>query len=191
MALKWIDLFEGLMKEAIPFDENGYIVKATFDTEASNYAVIELIAFKNVKNMNMSDKSVTFYSDGYKVFVAYEPATYRFRFQEPYLRDGIYQFPVRFNEVEALELPKHDKIFISKEPYMSQGSFNVDRPTGGNITYYIYNNEKVEEHIFQFINSILVDDLRITKSVMPQVNEHVKRNLEYFYRAERNASGDG
>lgn len=188
--MKWIDLFEGLMKEQIPFEENGYIIKATFDNEASNYAVLELIAFKNVKNVAMSDTNVTFYSDGYKVFVAYEPVTYRFRYQEPYLRDGIYQFPARFNEIETIEMPKHDKIFISKQPYMSQGSFNVERPSSGDLTYYIYNNAKVEEHIFQFINSILVDDLRITKSVMPQVNEYIKKNLEYFYQAEKTVGPD-
>ena len=109
MALKWIDLFEGLMQEKIPFEENGYILKATFDHESSNYAVMELIAFKNVKNVAISESGVTFYSDGYKIFVAYEPVGYRFRYQEPYLRDGIYQFPARFNEVETIELPKHDK----------------------------------------------------------------------------------
>ncbi len=185
MALKWIDLFDGLMKEAIPFEENGYIIKATFDQEASNYAVIELIAFKNVKNVAISDSGVTFYSDGYKVYLAYEPVTYRFRYQEPYLRDGIYHFPARFNEIETIEMPKHDKIFISKKPYMSQGSFNVDRPGAGDLTYYIYNNQRVEEHIFQFINSILTDDLRITKSVMPEVNKYIKQNLEFFYQAER------
>ena len=68
---------------------------------------------------------------------------------------------------------------------MSQGSFNVDRPGAGDLTYYIYNNQRVEEHIFQFINSILTDDLRITKSVMPEVNKYIKQNLEFFYQAEK------
>jgi hypothetical protein len=184
MALKWIDLFEGLMKESIPFDENGYIVRVTFDRQSSNYAVIEMIAFKNVKNVAISDRSVTFYSDGYKIFVAYEPVTYRFRYQEPYLRDGIYQFPARFNEVETIELPKHDKIFVSQKPYISQGSFNLNRPATGDLAYYIYYNARVEAHIFQFIDSILTDDLGITKSVLPEVNKYIKQNLEYFYKSE-------
>lgn len=178
MAKKWIELFEGLNQGAIPFDGEGYIVLANFDADSSNYTVIELIGFKNVKNIVRSGDTVTFQSDGHKVFIAYEPLNYMFKFQEPYLREGMHQFPHRFNECKIIELAKRDRIFVSEKPYMSFGSFNVEQPEEGNFVYYLYNFPTVDDHIMQFIDSILVEDLKISKTVMPQVNQYIKANLE-------------
>jgi hypothetical protein len=178
---RWIELFKGLSEGLIPFEEEGYIVLAKFDKN-STYTLIELISFKNVKNIQPTTTGVTFYSDGFKTYVIYEPSNYQYRFQEPYLRDGSAQAPLRFNETVIIDLPKRDRLLISKEPYTSHGSFNIERPDEGNFVYYIYGHDpKIgEENIFNFIGEILNKDLSVPRSYLPQVFTILKDNLAKF-----------
>jgi hypothetical protein len=180
MQKKWIELFNGLMKGEIPFEQEGYIVVTRFD-QNSTYAVMELISFKNVKNIQNTSTGVTFHSDGFKTFIVFEPVNYQFRFMEPYLREGAAQVPLRFNECVIIDLPRRDRILMSREPYTSYGSFTVERPEHGNFVYYIYGTSDVDDVICQFIGSILNEDLQVPKSTLPQVFAVIKENLKKFH----------
>lgn len=183
MAKNWIELFEGLMKEEIPFDGTGYIINAVFDTK-SNYTKIEIIAFKNVKNVLPSDTSVTFQSDGYKTFIVFEPRSFQYRFQEPYLRDGKAHVPMRWNELDTINLATKDRIFISHDPFMSYGSFTLEKPESGDFVYYFFNNEDVIANMDNFISTILHKDLRVPKTALPEILDHLHRNIDSFKNAE-------
>ncbi len=178
---RWIELFKGLNEGLIPFEEEGYIIVARFDKK-STYTLLELISFKNVKNIQPTTNGVTFHSDGFKTYLIYEPNNYQYRFQEPYLRDGFAQAPMRFNEAVIIDLPKRDRLIISKEPYTSYGSFTIERPEEGNFVYYIYGKEQKqgEENILNFIGEILNKDLSVPRSYLPQVFEILKSNLSKF-----------
>jgi len=180
MQKKWIELFDGLMKGTIPFEEEGYIVVTRFD-QFSPYAVMELISFKNVKNIQNTDTGVTFHSDGFKTFIVFEPLNYQHRYMEPYLRDGIAQVPLRFNECVIIDLPRRDRIIMSKDPYTSYGSFTIDRPEQGNFVYYIFGVSGVDDIICHFIGSVLNEDLKVPKSVLPQIFTVIKHNLSKFH----------
>ncbi len=178
---KWIELFKGLSEGLIPFEEEGYIIVTKFDNK-SVYTTIELISFKNVKNIQPTTTGVTFHSDGFKTYIIFEPNNYQYRFQEPYLRNGNAQVPMRFNETEIIDLPKRDRLIISKEPYTSYGSFTIERPEEGNFVYYIYGKEpkEGEENILNFIGQLLVKDLSVPRSFLTQVFEIIKNNLSKF-----------
>ncbi len=181
MEKRWVELFEGMVKSEIPFDGTGYIL-ATHFRENSNYTTIEIIAFKNVKNFIQGEDDITFYSDGYKIFILYEPISYRFRFQEPFLRESHDSIPLRWKELHTVEMPNHDRVFVSREPYMSYGSFNVEKPDSGNFVFYFYHNEKTIQSMDHFLGKILTDDLKIPKSKVPEVLEHIHTNLENFQK---------
>lgn len=181
MQKRWLELFDGLMKGTIPFEQEGYIVVTRFDVN-SPYAVMELISFKNVKNIQPTSSGVTFHSDGFKTFVVFEPVSYQFRFMEPYLRDGSAQVPLRFNETVIIDLPRRDRLILSKAPYTSYGSFNVDRPEHGNFVYYIFDGEKVDDTICTFIGAVLNEDMKVPKSVLPEVYKVIKDNLSQFHQ---------
>ena len=183
MSKKWIELFKGLYEEAIEFDGKGYIVNAMFDTN-SNYTRLEIIAFKNVKNILPSDSGVTFQSDGYKIFLVYEPKTYQYKFQEPYLRSGKQHIPMRWNELDVITLATKDRVFITKEPYMSFGSFTVEKPGAGDFVYYFYETEAVMANLDNFISTILNKDLRIPSAALPEILGIIHRNLDVFQKAE-------
>lgn len=173
---KIIELFEGLSEGVIPFDGTGYILNTQFARD-SNYTKIEIIAFKNVKNILPTGDGVIFQSDGYKTFLIYEPKTYQRRFLEPYLREDREKVPLRWNEVEVINLANHDRIILSKAPYLSYGSFTVDKPESGSFVYYIYQDDNVYEGIETFIGNILHKDLKVPKVSIPPILEVLKANF--------------
>ena len=183
MTRKWIELFKGLSEAAIEFNGTGYIVNAMFDT-SSNYTRLEVIAFKNVKNFIASDSGVTFQSDGYKAFLVYEPKTYQYKFQEPYLRSGKAHIPMRWNELEVITLATKDRVFVTKDPYMSYGSFTVEKPVSGDFVYYFYETPELMTNLDNFISTILHKDLRIPKAALPEILGYVHNNLEVFKKAD-------
>ncbi len=181
MEIKWIDLFTGLMKGEIPFDGTGYIITANFQP-TSTYSIFEIIAFKNIKQFIQADEGVTFYSDGYKIFVLYEPVAYRFRFQEPYLREKTDAIPLRWNELEAFEMPNKDRIHVSKEPYASMGSFYIDRPSQGNLVYYFYERPDLRDNMDQFMTRLMNEELKVPRSKMKDITDLIHTNLDQFSR---------
>jgi len=183
MSKKWIELFKGLSEEAIVFDGTGYIVNAGFDT-SSNYTKLEIIAFKNIKNFIPSDSGVTFQSDGFKIFIVFEPKSYQYKFQEPYLRSGKAHIPMRWSEIEIITLPTKDRVFVTKQPFMSFGSFTVEKPSSGDFVYYFYENPEIMENLDNFITTILHKDLRIPKTSIPEILGHLRRNMEAFKNSQ-------
>ena len=174
-----IGLFDGLMKSAIPMSAGGLIFNTRFHPR-SNYAVFEIIAFKNVKNIIHTGDNVTFQSDGYKTFLLYEPKTYRTRYMEPYLRDDLEHIPLRFNELHILDLPNRDRILISREPYLSHGSFSVEKPDGGNFVYYFFEKNDMEKNIGQFMNKVLKDDFKVPSKIIGDVLKIFHENISQF-----------
>lgn len=179
MAKQYIDLFEGLMQDAIPPGAGGYIISARFHPRY-NYGIFEVIGFKNVKNIHSGDRGVTFHSDGYKCILLYEPVNYPKRFMEPYLREAEEQIPARFTELETLEMPNKDRILITHKPYHSQGSFTVENPEEGNFVYYVYEGADMDRLAEAFVLKILADDFKVPKRLHESVAAPLRRNLEHF-----------
>lgn len=179
---KWIELFDGLMKGSIAFGGGGYICTVNF-AHKSNYATIEAIGFRNVKNIFRSGNGASFQSDGYKIFLLYEPLTYTRKHVEPYLRDDPERIPLRWNELHVFDLPRRDRVFISKEPYVSHGSFTIEMPDQGNFAYYIFDNDKQHKNLETFILHILQDDLKIPKLHLDTIRDRLHENLVHFMDA--------
>ncbi|MCS7204444.1 MAG: hypothetical protein NZ853_01975 [Leptospiraceae bacterium] len=178
---KYVELFKGLTEGLIPFEEEGFIIVVKFDKK-SMYTLMELISFKNVKNITPTTTGVTFHSDGFKTYIIYEPNNYQYRFQEPYLREKEAQAPLRFSETVIIDLPKRDRILISKEPYTSYGNFTIEHPEQGNFVYYIYGQDpkEGEKNINNFVGQILNKDLGVPRSILPKVFEILKSNISKF-----------
>jgi len=182
MSMKWIELYKGLMEGAIPFGSGGYIINVRFQ-DNSDYTIFETIGFDNVKNIYQSDNSVTFQSDGYKIFITFEPKQYTKKYQEPYLRDSEDQIPLRWNEVDILDLPKKDRVFVSKEPYVSYGSFNIEVPEEGRFVYYIFQNDNIDDYACEFVTKILKDDFKLDANSIKDITTLYRATLEYFHKA--------
>lgn len=184
MAIRWIGLFQGLKRGDIDFGNGGLVVSARFHNQ-SNYSVFETVAFDNIKNIVYGGgETVTFQSDGYRVFMVYEPRSYPRSFQEPYLRDEGQEIPLRWNELEILELPNRNRIFVSKEPFISYGSFTVTRPTDGDFAFYIFDHgaDSLERNTSEFVDRVLKEDFEVPTKTRQAVMALFLENLASFRR---------
>lgn len=173
-------MFKGLMDGAIPIGGGGLIFNVAFSPKF-NYGVMEVVGFKNVKNVIQGSDGVTFQSDGYKIFVVYEPKTYTQRYMEPYLRTGIEQIPLRFNELKIIDLPSNDRVFVSAQPYVSHGSFTIEAPEEGDFVYYLFENDKLDKNAEEFLAKILKDDFQVRASSLQEILPVFSENLKSFH----------
>lgn len=184
MAMRWIGLFQGLKRGDIDFGNGGLVVSARFHNQ-SNYAIFETVAFDNIKNIAYGGgEAVTFQSDGYRVFMIYEPRSYPKSFQEPYLRDPDQAIPLRWNELDKVELPNRNQVFISKEPYISYGSFTVEAPAEGDFAFYIFDHggDSLERNTSEFLDRVLKEDFEVPTKSRAQIMELLAANLAIFRR---------
>ena len=170
------------MEGSIPFGEGGYVINIRF-AEESDYTVFETVGFDNVKNIYQSEESVTFQSDGYKIYFLFQPNTYTRKHVEPYLREDSMAIPLRWNELHDIETPRKDHIYVSREPYVSHGSFTIQIPAKGRFVYYLFNHAHIDEYACEFVSKVLTQDFQLQKGVLEELLVHYRSNLEFFQRA--------
>ncbi|HUX37135.1 MAG TPA: hypothetical protein VMV44_04470, partial [Rectinemataceae bacterium] len=93
---------------------------------------------------------LTFQTDGKKLFILCEPANYHQKGTEPYVRQSSDQIPQRFSELELHNCKNQAKIYYSKEPVISYGSFTIMRPTGINFSFIFYALSDIQESLAMF-----------------------------------------
>jgi hypothetical protein len=136
MAVKAMDLFEAYSQDKLPKDQ-GYIVSSFF-SENSAYAIYEIVSYSGVKTIYLTETGLTFQTNGKKMHILAEPASYPNKAVEPYVRTADEQIPLRFNELEAITAKNQTKIFLSKKPIMSFSSFTILKPSGINFSIVFY-----------------------------------------------------
>ena len=100
MQAKALELFKAYADGQLPSD-GGYIVSSFLD-ESSSYARYEVVAYNGVKAIYMTEEGLTFQTDGNKLYVLSEPASYAQKHLEPFRRVVKDQIPHRFSELEIL-----------------------------------------------------------------------------------------
>jgi hypothetical protein len=136
MPLKAMDLFEAYSSNKLPKDE-GYVVSSFFSAN-STYSIYEIVSYTGVKSIYVTDTGLTFQTNGKKLHVLVEPASYPNKAIEPYVRANNEQIPLRFNELEILTTKNQSKIMIGKKAMMSFSSFTILKPTGINFALVFY-----------------------------------------------------
>jgi hypothetical protein len=131
-----MDLFEAYVQNKLPKDE-GYIISSFF-SENTAYSRYEIVSYSGVKTIYLNDNGLTFQTNGNKLHVLVEPASYPNKAVEPYVRIEREQIPLRFSELEILTTKNQSKIMIAKQPMMSFSSFTILKPTGVNFALVFY-----------------------------------------------------
>ena len=134
--MKAMDLFEAYKQDKLPKDE-GYIVSSFF-SEQSTYSMYEIISYSGVKAIFAGEDSITFQSNGKKVHVLVEPASYPTKSIEPYCRSSAEQIPLRFKELNILTAKNQSRVMSSKKPIDSLSSFTITKPSGINFCFVFY-----------------------------------------------------
>jgi hypothetical protein len=136
MATKAMDLFEAYSQDKLPKDQ-GYIISSFF-SENTAYSIYEIVSYSGVKSIYLAETGLTFQTNGKKLHILIEPASYPHKATEPYVRSEREQIPLRFAELEIITAKNQTKIMIAKKPMLSFSSFTILRPTGINFALVFY-----------------------------------------------------
>ena len=80
-GMKAMDLFEAYAQNKLPMDE-GYIISSFFK-EDSTYSIYEIVSYASVKDIYSTSDSLTFQTNGKKLFLLAEPSNYHQKTTEP------------------------------------------------------------------------------------------------------------
>lgn len=160
--LKVLSLFDAYASDQLPKDQ-GYIV-SSFINSNTGYAIYEVISYSGVKAIYPDGSGLTFQSQGKKLHILIEPASYPNKGIEPYLREKQDQIPLRFKEVEKIIAKNQSTIYWAKKPIESLSSFTVARPTGFNVSFVFYNRSDIYTTLSKFFEQSFASDAGLPMS---------------------------
>jgi hypothetical protein len=141
MVAKAMDLFDAYAQNKLPKD-NAYVV-SSFVNAKSGYVIYEVVSYSGVKAIYLEGSSLTFQSQGKKMHILIEPASYSHKGIEPYLRETGEKIPLRFSELEIHVAKNQIKTMIAKNPIESLSSFTIMKPSGLNVSFVFYSNPDI------------------------------------------------
>jgi hypothetical protein len=136
MAVKAMDLFEAYAQDQLPKDQ-GYVISSFFSNNSA-YSIYEIVSYSGVKSIYLTETGLTFQTNGKKLHILIEPASYPNKAIEPYVRNANEQIPLRFSELEQIIAKNQSKILIAKKPIDSFSSFTILKPSGINFALVFY-----------------------------------------------------
>ena len=169
MALRAMELYEAYEKNMLPKDE-GYVVSA-FYLPDSPYSILEVISYSEVKNFFASNDSLTFQSNGKKIYILVEPSSYNHKSQEPYVRPSKYQIPLRFNDLNIYTCKNQYKVMYNKEPQMMMTSFTVLKPTGHNFSLIVFQQDDIQQTLARLFQSALHNESNVPMNDSKVISE--------------------
>jgi hypothetical protein len=153
MAVKAMDLFEAYAKNMLPKDQ-GYVISSFFSNN-SVYSKYEVVSYSGVKSIYATEDGLTFQTNGKKLHILIEPASYPFKAIEPYVRNVEDQIPLRFSELDILTAKNQSKMMIAKQPIMSFSSFTILKPKGMNFSLVFYRLDDLFDTLGMFFEKTL------------------------------------
>ncbi len=159
MALRAMELYEAYEKNMLPKDE-GYVISAFYLSD-SPYSILEVISYSEVKNFFASNDSLTFQSNGKKIYILVEPSSYNHKSQEPYVRPSKHQIPLRFNDLNIYTCKNQYKVMYNKEPQMVMTSFTVLKPSGNNFSLIVFQQDDIKQTLSRLFQSALHNESNV------------------------------
>jgi hypothetical protein len=142
--------------------EGGFIITAFFDSN-SFYAIYEVTAYQNVKDIYRSPEGITFKTDGNRTHTLIEPATYIHKYIEPVNRDMGKSVPYRFNEMEVYNCAKSEKVMVPLEPVMLYTNFTILEKKADYLSFIFHPTSDVYLAMQRFLADSYYNDCNLQK----------------------------
>jgi len=183
MPVKAMNLFDAYARSQFPNDA-GYIVSSYF-SNTSAYSRYEIVSYNNVKSIYASSDSLTFNTDGKKLFILVEPPSYAQKSIEPYCRSTNEQIPFRFKELDEIVAKNQTRIYIAKQANVSYGSFTILKPAGMDFSILFYPVPDMVDLIQSFFEKTLSKEADVpgpdAKKAAKKIAENMKTLLASDY----------
>jgi len=171
-------LIKAYMTETIPPD-GGFIITAFF-TAGSGYAIYEITAYRNVKDIFRTGEGVTFKTDGNRTHILVEPASFTKKYVEPVNREAGSSIPYRFNEMTIIPGPKSEKIMVPEKPISLYSSFTILEKQSDYFSYIFFPTNDVYVAMKKFIADSLYNDCNLGLSVSKEVSVKALETIKKF-----------
>jgi hypothetical protein len=181
MAVKAMDLFEAFKQDKLPRDQ-GYIVSSFF-SDTSAYSIYEVVSYSGVKEIHPTETGLVFQTNGKKLHLLVEPASYPNKAMEPVNRTEAEKIPLRFSELDTLITKNESRIYIAKKPVECFSSFTILKPTGVNFALVFYNLPDIYDSLTSFFEKTLNKEAQIpqadAKKAAKKVVEAVSKTMNF------------
>jgi hypothetical protein len=181
MAVKAMDLFEAFKQDKLPRDQ-GYIVSSFF-SDKSAYSIYEAVSYSGVKEIHPTETGLVFQTNGKKLHILVEPASYPNKAMEPVNRTDIEKIPFRFSELDMLTAKNESRIYVAKKPVDCFSAFTILKPTGVNFALVFYNLPDIYDSLGSFFEKTLNKEAQIpltdAKKAAKKVVEAVEKTMNF------------
>ena len=171
-------LIKAYMTETIPSD-GGFIVTAFF-SPGTNYAIYEVTAYRNVKDIFKTNDGLTFKTDGNRTHMLVEPASYIKKYIEPVNREEGKSIPYRFADMDILEPENNMKIMIPLEPIMLYSTFTILEKEGDYFSYVFHPTSDVYVAMRKFIADSLYNDCNVPSRNAKEIGARLLETIKKF-----------
>jgi hypothetical protein len=175
---KAMALLKAYMTETIPPD-GAFIVSAMFEPGTA-YAIYEITAYRNVKDIFRTPDGVVFKTDGSRTHMLVEPAIYSKKYEEPVNREVGRSIPYRFDDMTIITTKKSEKLMIPKEPMMLYSSFTVVENASDSFSFLFHATQDVYVALKKFIADSLYNDCNITQHEAKKASETLLDTVKKF-----------
>ncbi len=171
-------LIKAYKNEEIP-PNGGFIVSGFFDP-GSTYAIYEVTAYRNVKDIYQVPEGIVFKTDGNRTHMLVEPPGYHKKYVEPVSREDTKSIPYRFGDLEIIKTKKVERIMIPGEPLMLYSSFTILNTEGGSFSFVFEPTKDVYGALKKFIEDSLYNDCNLSKSDSTQGSTKILETIKKF-----------
>ncbi len=175
---KALSLEKAYFSEQVP-SEGAFIVSGFFPDDTA-YAVFEVTAYRSVKDIFKTTDGIIFKTDGNRISMMVEPATYPKKYVEPVNREADRSIPFRFNELDIYTCYKSEKIMVSKEPSFLYSSFTILDHGKTGFSYIFIPTRDVYTAIRQFITESLSSDCNLSRNDAAKGADMVLTGIKKF-----------
>ncbi len=181
MAVKAMDLFDAYSKDMLPKDQ-GYIVSSFF-SDTTSYSRYEIVSYSGVKSIYPTEEGLTFQTNGKKLHILIEPASYPHKAIEPYVRNAQDQIPLRFKELDIITAKNQSKVMIAQKPIVSFSSFTILKPKGMDFSLVFYQMDDLFDSLEVFFEKTFNKEAGIpmadAKTSAKKVIENLKATMDF------------
>jgi hypothetical protein len=175
---KATSLLKAYTTESIPSD-GGFIITGIFE-EGSAYAIYEITAYRNVKDIFRTTDGIIFKTDGNRTHILVEPASFSQKHTEPVNRETGRSIPYRFNEMQIITGKKHEKVMVPKEPVFLYSSFTILEKKRDYFAFIFHPTEDVYIAMRKFIADSLFNDCNLSKPDTVDISKAVLETIKKF-----------
>lgn len=180
---KALDLFQAYHSNSLP-KEGGYIVSSFF-SENSKYSRYEIVSYNGVKSILLGEEGLTFQSDGKKIFVLVEPATYPHKQLDPVHRSQDESVPHRYKEMSSYTCANQTKVMVSLQPVETYSSFTILKPTVINFALVFFESPEVFDTLDFFFQKTLNREAGVPQHNAVEAAHSIKAQLPKLYFSNR------